>query len=76
MRRTSELFIGSTTVNFVNALNKPPLKLLLSYQPATQHVLTIWNQQPNNEGNRRHQSYVPATAGLIRLCAHARKTIP
>ena len=32
MRQTSELFTGSTAVNFVNALNKPPLKLLLSYQ--------------------------------------------
>ena len=31
-RQTSELFTGSTAVNFVNALNKPPLKLLLSYQ--------------------------------------------
>ena len=25
-------FTGSTAVNFVNALNKPPLKLSLSYQ--------------------------------------------
>ena len=32
MRRTSELFTGSTTLKLVNALNKPPLKLLLSYQ--------------------------------------------
>ena len=32
MRQTSELFTGSTTVKFVNALNKLPLKLLLSYQ--------------------------------------------
>ena len=32
MQQISELFTGSTTVNFVNALNKPPLKLLLSYQ--------------------------------------------
>ena len=31
-RRTSELFTGSITVNFVNALNKLPLKLSLSYQ--------------------------------------------
>ena len=28
----SELFTGSTAVKFVNALNKPPLKLSLSYQ--------------------------------------------
>ena len=28
--QTSELFTGSTTVNFVNTLNKPPLKLSLS----------------------------------------------
>ena len=27
-RRTSELFTGSTAVNFVNALNKPPLKAI------------------------------------------------
>ena len=31
-RRVSELFTGSTAVKFVNALNKPPLKLSLSYQ--------------------------------------------
>ena len=31
-RQTSELFTGSTAVNLVNALNKLPLKLLLSYQ--------------------------------------------
>ena len=31
-RRTSELFTGSTAVKLVNALNKLPLKLLLSYQ--------------------------------------------
>ena len=31
-RRTSELFTGSTAVKLVNALNKPPLKLSLSYQ--------------------------------------------
>ena len=31
-RRTSELFTGSTAMKFVSALNKPPLKLLLSYQ--------------------------------------------
>ena len=31
-RRTSELFTGSTGLKFVNALNKPPSKLLLSYQ--------------------------------------------
>ena len=31
-RQTSELFIRSTDVNFVNALNKPPLQLSLSYQ--------------------------------------------
>ena len=32
MRRMSVLFTGNTTVKFVNALNKPPLKLSLSYQ--------------------------------------------
>ena len=31
MRRTSELFTHSTAVKFVDALNKPPLKLSLSY---------------------------------------------
>ena len=31
-RQTSELFTGSTALKLVNALNKPPLKLLLSYQ--------------------------------------------
>ena len=31
MRRMSELFTRSTAVKFVGALNKPPLKLLLSY---------------------------------------------
>ena len=31
-RRMSVLFTGSTDVKFVNALNKPPLKLSLSYQ--------------------------------------------
>ena len=31
-RRMSVLFIGSTGVKFVNALNKPPLRLSLSYQ--------------------------------------------
>ena len=31
-RRMSVLFTRSTAVKFVNALNKPPLKLLLSYQ--------------------------------------------
>ena len=31
-RRMNVLFTGSTAVKFVNALNKPPLKLLLSYQ--------------------------------------------
>ena len=30
-RRMSELFARSTAVKFVDALNKPPLKLLLSY---------------------------------------------
>ena len=35
-RRMSVLFTGSTGVKFVNALNKPPLKLSLSYQgPST-----------------------------------------
>ena len=28
----SELFTGSTALKLVNALNKPPLKLSLSYQ--------------------------------------------
>ena len=32
MRRMSVLFTGSTGVKFVNTLNKPPLKLSLSYQ--------------------------------------------
>ena len=32
MRRTSELFTGSTALKLVNALNKPPLKLSFSYQ--------------------------------------------
>ena len=32
-QRMSVLFTGSTAVKFVNALNKPPLKLSLSYQP-------------------------------------------
>ena len=32
MRRMSVLFTGSTAVKFVNALNKPPLKLSLNYQ--------------------------------------------
>ena len=31
-RRMSVLFTGSTGVKFVNTLNKPPLKLSLSYQ--------------------------------------------
>ena len=31
-RRTSELFTGSTAMKLVYALNKPPLKLSLSYQ--------------------------------------------
>ena len=31
-RRMSVLFTDSTGVKFVNALNKPPLKLSLSYQ--------------------------------------------
>ena len=31
-RQMSVLFTGSTGVKFVNALNKPPLKLSLSYQ--------------------------------------------
>ena len=31
-QRTSELFTGSTTMKLVNALNKPPLQLSLSYQ--------------------------------------------
>ena len=31
-RRMSVLFTGSTGVKFINALNKPPLKLSLSYQ--------------------------------------------
>ena len=31
-QRTSELFTRSTALKFVNALNKPPLKLSLSYQ--------------------------------------------
>ena len=30
-RRTSELFTRSNALKFVNALNKPPLKLSLSY---------------------------------------------
>ena len=30
-RQTSELFTRSTAVKFVDALNKPPLKLSLSY---------------------------------------------
>ena len=32
MRRTSGLFTGSTALKLVNALDKPPLKLSLSYQ--------------------------------------------
>ena len=32
---TSELFTGSTALKLVNALNKLPLKLLLSYQRLT-----------------------------------------
>ena len=31
-RRMSVLFTGNTGVKFVNALNKPPLKLSLSHQ--------------------------------------------
>ena len=31
-QRTSVLFTGSTAVKLVNVLNKPPLKLSLSYQ--------------------------------------------
>ena len=32
MQQTSELFTGSTAVKFVSTLNKPSLKLSLSYQ--------------------------------------------
>ena len=32
MQQMSELFTRSTVMKFVNALNKPPLKLSLSYQ--------------------------------------------
>ena len=32
MRRMSVLFTGNTALKLVNALNKPPLKLSLSYQ--------------------------------------------
>ena len=40
-RQTSELFTCSTAVKFVDALDKPPLNLLLSYVSRTQHILTI-----------------------------------
>ena len=40
-RRMSVLFTGSTGVKFVNALNKPPLKLSLSYQGLSTLIVTI-----------------------------------
>ena len=38
MQRTSELFTCSTAVKFVDALNKPPLKLLLKNSAPSNHI--------------------------------------
>ena len=45
-RRMSVLFTGSTGVKFVNALNKPPLKLSLSYQGLSAFGATNPEYQP------------------------------
>ena len=54
-RRTSELFTRSTAVKFVDALNKVPLKISLSYLGlSTFSLYGISNQ--TNGGTRCHQS--------------------
>ena len=74
-RRTSELFTRSTALKFVNALNKPPRKLSLSYKDsARSNYIESVNQQWRKSAlpilSSSHCEFYGA-----RSCTHARKTI-
>ena len=76
-RQTSELFTGSTAVNFVNALHKPPLKLSLRYQglsTRSNHIELAtqqWRKSAPPILSTNHCEFNGAHS-----CAHTRKTIP
>ena len=72
----SVLFTGSTAVKFVNALNKPPLRLSLSYQRLSTFYLYRISNPTMEEIGATNPEYQPLRVLWRRSCAHARKTIP
>ena len=75
-RRMSVLFTGNTDMKFVNVLNKPPLKLLLSYQGLSTFKQYRINNPTMEEIDATNPEYQPLPLLWHRSCAHARKTIP
>ena len=75
-RRMSVLFTGSTAVKFVDALNKPPLKLSLSYQRLSTFLLYRTSNPTMEEIGATNPEYQPLRVLWHRSCAHIRKTIP
>ena len=59
MRRTSELFTGSTALKFVNALNKPPLKLSLSSACSNHIELATQQWRKSAPCNPEYQPFIP-----------------
>ena len=76
MQRMSELFRGSTAVNFVNTLNKPPLKLSLGYHGLS----TFYHIELATQQWRKSVPIILSTSHCkfngTRSCTHIRKTIP
>ena len=71
-----ELLTGSTTLKLVNALNKPPLKLWLSYQGLScsnyiESVTQQWRKSAPPILSTSHCEFYGACS-----CIHARKLSP
>ena len=72
----SVLFTGNTAVKLVNALNKPPLKLSLSYQGLSTFKLYRISNPTMEEIGATNPEYQPLRVLWRRSYAHARKIIP
>ena len=73
----SRLYVTrSTTVKFVNALNKLPLKLSLSYQGLSMFSLYIISNPTMEEIGTIKPKYQPLQFLWHHLCSHAQETTP
>ena len=63
-------------MKFINALNKPSLKLLLSYQRLSTFLLYRISNPTMEEIGTTNPEYQPLRVLWCRLCAQAQKIIP